>query len=290
MKGRIKKIDLFIIIGCIIFLIAALSSVGKKGQELGKRMVCAGNQGQILTGIINYANEYAGKVPEPVIPGYPDDHYMGNWPWDGRYGVVNEILENMGINISNFQPQPEEIDPIPSQPVFYCPANEQQKRFLKTNWSYAIGLGLGGRPDGYRVLGYAFLWTCSWNGFGSLPIRGGMKETDPPDPTKKWVDSVYIENPSETELIVDATLSERIYYLTGKAYDLNLFPNGNFAFIASGGNPYMYGAPDQSSHLKNVNEPYGGNIGFVDGHVEWRNFKDMRNRFGNGQNMPMWWW
>ena len=30
---------------------------------------------------------------------------------------------------------------------------------------------------------------------------------------------------------------------------------------------------DKSSHLKNEEEPFGGNIGFLDCHTEWRQFE-----------------
>jgi prepilin-type processing-associated H-X9-DG protein len=277
MNGRTKKIDLFTTIGCIIFLIAALGSVGKEGQEIGKRIVCAGNEGQILKGIINYANENEGRIPSSE---------GGYWPWDGEYSQVNEILESMGINISDFVPEPGVDDPIPVQPVFYCPTNYSQTKGRDTNWSYAIYI-MGNRVDGYRLLGYAFMWYAGWNNMGTRQIRGGMKETDPPDLTKKWVNSIFIENPSETELVCDAIMSERRNYQTGEFYDLNQYPNGNFGQITGGGNPHIYGFYDGSSHLKTLRETYGGNIGFVDGHVKWRNFKDMRNRITQG---PMWWW
>ena len=43
---------------------------------------------------------------------------------------------------------------------------------------------------------------------------------------------------------------------------------------------------DRSSHLKSDEEPHGTNIGFLGGHVEWRHFRDMENRYGN----PTFWW
>jgi prepilin-type processing-associated H-X9-DG protein len=278
MNGRIKKIDFLLTIGCIVFLIAALGSVGKQGQEISKRIVCAVNQGQILKGMINYANENEGRMPSAG---------SGYWPCDGEYNMVNEILESMGINISAFVLQPGMYDPIPVQSVFYCPTNYSQTKGRDTNWSYCIYV-YNSQVAGYRFLGYAFLCSAQWNGYGSRPIRGGMKETDPPDPTKKWVYSIFIENPSETELIVDTIMSERKNMLTGEVYDLNQYPNGNFGQITSGGNPQVYGFYDSSSHLKTSREPYGGNIGFVDGHVKWRNFKDMRNRITLYR--LMWWW
>ena len=42
-----------------------------------------------------------------------------------------------------------------------------------------------------------------------------------------------------------------------------------------------------TSHLKSDYEPTGGNIGFLDSHVEWRTFENMRMRFGTN---PGFWW
>jgi prepilin-type processing-associated H-X9-DG protein len=33
-----------------------------------------------------------------------------------------------------------------------------------------------------------------------------------------------------------------------------------------------HGVHDSSSHLKSDDEPFGGNVGFLDGHGEWRAF------------------
>jgi prepilin-type processing-associated H-X9-DG protein len=38
--------------------------------------------------------------------------------------------------------------------------------------------------------------------------------------------------------------------------------------------------PWSASHL-NQNRPAGGNITFLDGHGQWRNFRDMRPRYSN---------
>ncbi|MHB8520450.1 MAG: hypothetical protein ACYDH9_06800 [Limisphaerales bacterium] len=43
--------------------------------------------------------------------------------------------------------------------------------------------------------------------------------------------------------------------------------------------------PHRTSHL-NGTRPAGGNILFIDSHVEWRNFRNMTNRVGD----PTFWW
>jgi prepilin-type N-terminal cleavage/methylation domain-containing protein/prepilin-type processing-associated H-X9-DG protein len=70
--------------------------------------------------------------------------------------------------------------------------------------------------------------------------------------------------PALRELSVDATLcawDER-----GQEY-----PSGNFGTVA-GGTLNQVGLYDRTSHLKDDAEPSGLNVGFLDGHVEWRHF------------------
>jgi prepilin-type processing-associated H-X9-DG protein len=64
------------------------------------------------------------------------------------------------------------------------------------------------------------------------------------------------------------------------------YPNGSFAEIM-GGMYVQYGVMDMTNHLKTAAEPWGGNIGFLDGHVAWRPFKDMGRRYGA---TPGFWW
>ena len=75
------------------------------------------------------------------------------------------------------------------------------------------------------------------------------------------------------------------------------FPNGNFGMVAGGtlGQVQLY---DTTSHLKNDAQPAGGNIVFLDGHVDWRNFRPdwedsaldadiLKHRYGG--NRRFWW-
>ena len=270
-RSALSKKDVFVLVGCLFFMLAALGSTGRMGRENAKRAVCTGNEGQILRGLLNFAIENEGTMLTAT----------GFWPWDVEYDTTNTLLENMGINTSRFQLEEGEYDPIPPQDVFYCPTNYTQTKGRDEYWSFNIYL-YGGQIGGYRILGYTFLWAASWNNNGTRPILGLDGN---PDPTKKWVKTIFIENPAETELIVDVLMSERGG--PSGTYDITEYPNGNFGQIRSGGMPGMYGYYDGSSHLKSLKEPYGGNIGFVDGHVQWRDFKDMANRITQG---PMWWW
>jgi len=72
-------------------------------------------------------------------------------------------------------------------------------------------------------------------------------------------------NQEDSELAVDDTLSQ----------------NGDFAAVLGG-----WKLPHTTSHMKGV-KPQGGNILFLDGHVAWRPFSEMRLRCSAG-NVEFW--
>ena len=246
MNGYFRKTDCVFLIFCIISAIFITGAVGKRGQELNKRLICASNVRQLAEGLINAANDNSGIFP--VNGGY--------WPWDVSKTVTQKIFDSIGTGGEK-------------QDLFYCPANLPHKLNRNINWNYG----------GYRIVSYLFVLNASWNNNGSLPILGTGN--------KQWATTMYVDKPSETELVVDAILSQV------RGIDPILFPNGNFGTIMIGGNP-SGGIADMSNHFKTPAQPYGGNIGFVDGHVEWRPFEKMQLRhitYGNDVNGdPHWWW
>ena len=63
-----------------------------------------------------------------------------------------------------------------------------------------------------------------------------------------------VRHPEETEVVTDATISE----------------NGNFTGVHGG-----WAMPHRTNHLR-TGRPAGGNILFLDGHAEWRDFTSMQ--------------
>lgn len=93
----------------------------------------------------------------------------------------------------------------------------------------------------------------------------------PPLAPKAYQANLFASNPSQQELVTDATVSQ----------------NGSFTAIQG-----SYPQPHSTNHLRRQ-RPRGGNVLFMDGHVEWRPFADMavRGRSGNGAPdglMEMW--
>lgn len=252
-KIKLTRIDVFILLICISLFLLAAGAVGKRGQELNKRMICSSNIKELIAGMTNYAYEHNGNFPAGG----------GFWPCDVANSTYRSILRYMGMTFNASQPR------IPVQGVFFCPSNLTKQVGRDTYWYYG----------GYSVTGYSWLWYAPWNSNGQLPILGSGN--------KKWVKTIYIEKPAETELIVDCLISQK------RIYDPAIYPNGNFGQITVGGSPSA-GLYDMSNHIKTLKEPYGGNVGFVDGHVQWRSFEQMQLRHITSGNSPTgdprWWW
>jgi prepilin-type N-terminal cleavage/methylation domain-containing protein/prepilin-type processing-associated H-X9-DG protein len=82
-----------------------------------------------------------------------------------------------------------------------------------------------------------------------------------------------VPEPSTTELFTDVVISE----VPG---------TNNFTKVASTSGIVPY---HTTSHLVQGNRPAGGNILFMDGHVTWRAFRDMRLRYIAGGSRPGFW-
>jgi len=249
MRRFFNRLDLLIVVICILLLFLVVGSVGKKGRENAKRMVCADNISQHLQGLTVFAGENEGRLP--VMHG-------GYWPWDVDYSTTNVLLDSMGVDVQ----KPSAGQDIPVQDVFYCPSNIPQKKGRDLYWSYGVN-PIG--ETGYRVMGYFILWPAPWNSSG--------------------VKTIYVDNPADTELVIDIVMSDA----RPNVWPSDDYPNGNFARILCGGMPTMGGFSDSSSHLITDREPAGGNIGFVDGHVEWRPFSQMERRW-DPIGCPIAWW
>jgi len=174
-----------------------------------------------------------------------------SWLWDIDYDLTNQLLSYMGIDVSGIEKEDDGY--IPIQDVFYCPSNIPQKKARKVYWRFAVN------PEteyGFRISSYFY----------------------------HSIGSIYVSNPDEVELLSDAVLSDT------SNWSQQEYPNGNFARVLCGGMPVMWGIYDSSSHLVTDREPAGGNVGFVDGHIEWRSFSQMEKRWTAPSGCPDGWW
>jgi prepilin-type N-terminal cleavage/methylation domain-containing protein/prepilin-type processing-associated H-X9-DG protein len=253
-------IELLVVIAIIAILMGILLPALSTVREQGKRRSCASQVRQHLLALTVYADDYKGKLPlaEP-----------GGWLWDLNTSVV-DAMQKSGLGMK----------------MFFCPSNIIMHNHMLHFWT--AGQENSPRPTNtLRWLGYCYI----------LKDKGGARTdamiTLPWDGKrgKHWCTSVTDKYASDRELVIDATISEK-----GSRWPEDRYPNGNFAMVMSGATPGQYAVPDSTNHIKKDYVPYGGNMGFLDGHVEWRKFGNPRSgedgvmfkRFG-GDGNGFWW-
>lgn len=149
--------------------------------------------------------------------------------------------------------------------ALYCPGTSE--RFSDadnaTLWNYV--------PNSLRVAGYANTFP------GSSVIASNQNASLTPQ--RLNIGGVYVAAPAAATrvLVADATIS-----MAGQ-YDFQQVQSYNFTAIPGGA-----AKPHLSPHLSGK-LPEGGNLGMLDGHVEWRDFSLMRCRVSSG-SVPGFWW
>jgi prepilin-type N-terminal cleavage/methylation domain-containing protein/prepilin-type processing-associated H-X9-DG protein len=172
----------------------------------------------------------------------PDCRNRGFWFWD----LDAETATNL-------------LDLVRSTKVFYCP-NEyylwdngpNHTIMAPPNNAWTV---FNKPPNPYVVVGYGFFFPNSVA--TKFPALGGAN----------MVTKVTQARPgfsvSSTEMLIDGTIYKMP--LGGGRQYIEIPINGGFV---------------KTAHLSSGNKPAGGNVTFLDGHVEWRRFSEMTNNIG----------
>jgi prepilin-type N-terminal cleavage/methylation domain-containing protein/prepilin-type processing-associated H-X9-DG protein len=140
--------------------------------------------------------------------------------------------------------------------VLYCPAGREQDNELLWSQYYAWGCA---------TIGYGWI-TPHGTPWSRTRLFGRDIQTKATVVTGTNTTSLV-----ETEVIVDAVVSQH--------------PGAQLSFTR-----IVAGGEHRTSHLNGA-RPEGGNILFLDGHVDWRKFADMKVRFRdpNWDVVQFWW-
>jgi prepilin-type N-terminal cleavage/methylation domain-containing protein/prepilin-type processing-associated H-X9-DG protein len=254
-------IELMVVIVIIAILAALLLPALVKATGRAKRTQCLSNEKQQMLALIIYGNENKDKLPDNTVP--PNEKRPG-WAWDMPKTTQSFVTNNGTIPRVWYDPG--------TSPPFS--ATDFQK--LWTNgWRAAFPFGVVGyaqtfkgttsyddsSPTGTDGQGYSTIWYFSTNENPKLNIAS----------TPFFTTSLVVRA-SQRPLTACATLT----------------PDGVSAFLPAkltynwtrveGGYTLNFTSP----HLKNATIPDGGNIGMLDGHVEWRRFQLLLPRAGGG--------
>jgi prepilin-type processing-associated H-X9-DG protein len=177
----------------------------------------------------------------------------GYWPWDLNWSVGNTVTQRISFR------------------RLYCPGTSV--RFSDQDnlnlWNYSAG--------SFHVINYAFTLP-RLPGVGNLLIATNLNPTL--FPQRIYYNGTYMPAPSPAQrvLVADATISQIGQYSYSQRYTYN------YTSVPGG-----YSVPHLSAHLKGM-FPAGGNLGMLDGHVEWRKFDDMACRVVTSGTSPGFWW
>jgi hypothetical protein len=209
----------------------------------------------------------AYQVREQVqgLVNYANDHAdrlpqrpaTGHWLWDLDSRLVNDLLDR-GLRKESF----------------YCPSNVTAQKYMDRYWDFtAMWNGSRFLGGGYIVTNYGYV----------LQAQGTSREAITGSGNKKWLTSAKISDASSRELIVDGTISmPEPTAVTGRKF-------GDIA----GGMYNLSAIYERTNHLRDLEHPWGGTIGFLDGHAGWRPFEGMELRDTDRlryTDPPSFWW
>lgn len=280
-RGRMKRkqgftlIELLVVVAIIAILLAVIIPALGKAKELVKKTICKNNIRQQCLGTLLYSENNNGWVPT-----FP----AGNWFWDIAFATTNEISRESGIDYKSF----------------FCPVNRiknpEDARFWQFSRVAPRGLTLSPQPHEdeskispidqrnveFRVMSYIYMFDkLRADGTSRLP-QNRLETGEKPVWIRKLTD---LKNASSSVMILDAVISSIVPAES----------NTNFTEIV-GGSMKSYQLFDSTNHLTKRSFPppalptylipEGGNIGYADGHAEWKQFDQMQHRLTLGQ----WFW
>jgi prepilin-type N-terminal cleavage/methylation domain-containing protein/prepilin-type processing-associated H-X9-DG protein len=250
-KSAFTLIELLVVIAIIAILAALLLPALASAKDKAKRTTCLSQEKQLAIAMHLYASDSKDRLPRNVDP--VTGLPIGFWPWD----MDRNVAQKMEDNGTKWK-------------IWFCPGTAP--RFSDQD-NYSLWANFAG----YAIAGYAF----------TFPETKALQQTNwndnviqPPKMATGLFGVTRTETIAQRVLLADATLS------MGGQYDASQRWNYNWTEVM-GGYPKNHISP----HLKGSTFPRGGNVAMLDGHVEWRNFKDMncRNEASAG-NVPGFWW
>jgi prepilin-type N-terminal cleavage/methylation domain-containing protein len=257
-------IELLVVIAIIAILASMLLPALSKAKEKAVRTWCMNNVKQTVTALHMYATDDT-KDRLPSLTGGP-----ANWAWDIPNPAAYQMLLAVGKQ----------------KKTFYCPSTAPRytdtENFAdpaavanpsRTLWTF--GMPAGGRDDatpGFHIFGYAMA-------LNSAQILETNRNTTL-QPENPKMGAVTLPRPPNTERVLLADVIISAQAPAPGSYTDATKRTYNYTQIVGG-----FYKPHLAAHLRG-SVPIGGNVGFKDGHAQWRPFSLMDQRATG----PGFWW
>ncbi len=251
-------IELLVVIAIIAILAAMLLPALAKAKQSAIRTQCMNNEHQQMVALFMYAGDNRDFLP---------DGTNGNWAWDMSAYLANQLIAAGTRPITWYDPG---TAPKFGPYDWFGPNPNHIYAGSETLWGFDANWPAPNATFGdgkFRVIGYAqtFYGTASYTGDYATNTNQKLGATSAESQTGV---NYPIGPVSKRALVACATLNGA----PGVSGDGNYPTNLNYNWVdVDGGFPKHH----LSAHLKSATIPDGGNVGMIDGHVEWRPFMQM---------------
>ena len=236
-------IELLVVIAIIAILAAMLLPVLQKAKQSALRASCKSNHHQLGISMQLYGSANNDKLMDmgrPPVVMFPPFDVPPSGP-AWPWDLPTPFIDQMMQNGCH-------------RKIFYDPANATMD--VDDSWNFDT-IYLGQAVPRFRITGYIWL------------LKNMPQLPKPPLPTAVYTPTTLkgdtVHRPAYTEVVacVVASSPARVTY--------NQITSGTAAYAAK--------VNQRTAHLEKE-KAAGGNILFLDGHVEWRQYRSMTNNFG----------
>jgi prepilin-type N-terminal cleavage/methylation domain-containing protein/prepilin-type processing-associated H-X9-DG protein len=183
----------------------------------------------------------------------------GRWAWDVEQTVADKMVEGG----------------IPTK-IFYCASTGFSDADNVNLWNLFASTSAPPTSDNYRVLGYAMTFP------GTVSLLATNQNTS-------FVQSAILDPDTGTSFPAPAA-SNRVLMADGILSQPTEADTSNRSENSYSDIEGAYAKPHLSAHLQGL-LPAGGNVGMLDGHVQWRKFDAMIPRTDPSlTDTPVFWW
>lgn len=261
-RSAFTLIELLVVIAIIAILAAMLLPALSKAKAKAIRTQDLSNVHQLVVALFTYGADFGDKQPVAANNGLDS----ANWGWDVPFTAGEMMLSTMSKSKKSFYDpgtSPRYTDKENWQDV--SAPGQNLWDFGDNNWPPQTATG------GFHITGYLFTFAGPLSRLNqtnqnvtlhSEPIhREAAQGALPAGITPQSVsDRVLVS----CAIISSSSSDQQAPLGSPSTYNFNNIVGGFYK-------------PHLSPHLVN-NIPEGGSVGFKDGHVQWRKFKDMQQR------------